>query len=112
MSGEISRTQCRDTPASPPRNVLPAASSRTLRLDQVRHRQDLPTRKKRGLVSRVHVILRLRFNRDQMETFTTMITATIDTARFLGGYRSAARYSGLLEGTLRKLVEAGRLHVF
>jgi excisionase family DNA binding protein len=42
----------------------------------------------------------------------TMTAATMDTTRYLGGYPAAARYSGLSEGTIRRLVEAGRLHVY
>ena len=35
-----------------------------------------------------------------------------DGWRYLGGYPAAARYSGLSEMTLRRLVEAGKLHVY
>jgi excisionase family DNA binding protein len=39
-------------------------------------------------------------------------TVRDDDRRYLGGYPAASRYSGLSEMTLRRLVEAGRLHVY
>jgi excisionase family DNA binding protein len=35
-----------------------------------------------------------------------------DGWRYLGGYPAAARYSGLSEMTLRRLVDAGKLRVY
>jgi excisionase family DNA binding protein len=41
-----------------------------------------------------------------------MATTTTDITRYLGGYPAAACYSGLSEGTIRRLVESGRLRVY